>query len=152
MHRLALERASLLNRGVVGGRVEEGTVRRQPVLLEDVARVAEGAQFKRGDGSINGRRGVVFTLVKQPHVDTRELPSDRMLKAERAAQVRQAIAQLPRKQRGALVLRVYHDMPHREIAQMLGYREASVRQVAVRAKRRFIDAFTRKRALEGDPS
>lgn len=45
----------------------------RPVLLEDVARVAEGAQFKRGDGSINGRPGAVFTLVKQPHVDTRAL-------------------------------------------------------------------------------
>jgi CzcA family heavy metal efflux pump len=45
----------------------------RPVLLEDVARVAEGAQFKRGDGSINGEPGAVFTIVKQPHVDTRGL-------------------------------------------------------------------------------
>ncbi len=43
------------------------------VLLELVARVTEGPQFKRGDGSINGRPGIVFTTVKQPHVDTREL-------------------------------------------------------------------------------
>ena len=45
----------------------------RPVLLEDVARVAEGAQLKRGDGSVNGQPGAVFTLVKQPHVDTRAL-------------------------------------------------------------------------------
>lgn len=45
----------------------------RPVLLEDVARVTESAQFKRGDGSINGHPGAVFTLVKQPHVDTRAL-------------------------------------------------------------------------------
>ncbi|HEX5102936.1 MAG TPA: efflux RND transporter permease subunit, partial [Pirellulaceae bacterium] len=45
----------------------------RPVLLENVARVTEGAQFKRGDGFVNGRAGAVFTLVKQPHVDTREL-------------------------------------------------------------------------------
>ncbi len=43
------------------------------VLLSQVARVTEGGQFKRGDGSINGRPGVVFTVVKQPHVDTRGL-------------------------------------------------------------------------------
>lgn len=43
------------------------------VLLKQVARVTEGGQFKRGDGSINGSPGVVFTIVKQPHVDTREL-------------------------------------------------------------------------------
>jgi CzcA family heavy metal efflux pump len=45
----------------------------RPVLLGDVAEVTEGAQFKRGDGSINGRPGVVFTIAKQPHVDTRAL-------------------------------------------------------------------------------
>lgn len=51
--------------------VKENSLR--PVLLEDVARVTEGAQFKRGDGSINGEPGAVFTIVKQPHVDTRAL-------------------------------------------------------------------------------
>jgi CzcA family heavy metal efflux pump len=45
----------------------------RPVLLKQVARVVEGPQFKRGDGSINGRPGVVFTIAKQPHVDTRAL-------------------------------------------------------------------------------
>ena len=48
----------------------------RPVLLENVARVTEGPQLKRGDGSINGRAGTVFTLVKQPHVDTRQLTDD----------------------------------------------------------------------------
>ncbi|MFG0261233.1 MAG: efflux RND transporter permease subunit [Novipirellula sp. JB048] len=46
---------------------------KRAVLLEQVARVTEGAQFKRGDGSVNGRPGIVFTTVKQPHVDTRAL-------------------------------------------------------------------------------
>jgi CzcA family heavy metal efflux pump len=45
----------------------------RPVLLENVARVTEGPQFKRGDGAVNGRPGVVFTIAKQPHVDTRAL-------------------------------------------------------------------------------
>ena len=45
----------------------------RPVLLENVARVVEGPQLKRGDGSVNGHSGAVFTLVKQPHVDTRQL-------------------------------------------------------------------------------
>jgi HME family heavy-metal exporter len=51
--------------------VKDNDVR--PVLLADVARVTEGAQFKRGDGAIDGFPGAVLTLVKQPHVDTREL-------------------------------------------------------------------------------
>lgn len=45
----------------------------RPVLLEQVARVVEGPQAKRGDGSINGIPGVVFTIAKQPHADTRAL-------------------------------------------------------------------------------
>jgi CzcA family heavy metal efflux pump len=45
----------------------------RPILLQNVARVIEAPQFKRGDGSVNGQPGVVFTIAKQPHVDTRRL-------------------------------------------------------------------------------
>lgn len=45
----------------------------RPVLLQQVANVIEGPQSKRGDGSINGEPGVVFTIAKQPHSDTRAL-------------------------------------------------------------------------------
>ena len=47
--------------------------KKRSVLLGQVANVVEGAEFKRGDGSVSGRPGVVFTIVKQPHVDTRGL-------------------------------------------------------------------------------
>lgn len=50
------------------------------VLLKHVARVDEGPRFKRGDGGINGHAGVVFTIAKQPHVDTRAL-TDSIAKA-----------------------------------------------------------------------
>lgn len=49
-----------------------------------------------------------------------ESASERMLKDERGARVREAIAQLPRKQRATLILRMYHEMPHQEIAEVLG--------------------------------
>src|SRR5438128_1650804 len=43
------------------------------------------------------------------HVDARSAtPGERMLRQERAAQVRAAVAKLPRKQRAALILRMYH--------------------------------------------
>jgi len=45
----------------------------RPVLIEEVADVKEGSPQKRGDASIDGRPGIVITLVKQPHVDTRGL-------------------------------------------------------------------------------
>ena len=51
----------------------------------------------------------------------REEPADAaMLRGERVALVRAAIAQLPAKQRATLILRVYHDLPHEEIARVLG--------------------------------
>jgi RNA polymerase sigma-70 factor (ECF subfamily) len=49
-----------------------------------------------------------------------ESASDRVLREERAARVRAAIAELPRKQRATLVLRMYHEMSHQEIAEVLG--------------------------------
>ncbi|TWT71527.1 efflux RND transporter permease subunit [Crateriforma conspicua] len=49
---------------------------KRSVLLEQVARVVEGPELKRGDGSVNGHSGIVFTVVKQPHVDTRKLTDD----------------------------------------------------------------------------
>ena len=49
---------------------------RRSVLLSQVATISAGAEFKRGDGAINGLPGLVFTIVKQPHVDTRGLTDD----------------------------------------------------------------------------
>ncbi len=49
---------------------------KRSVLLGQVAKIVEGAEFKRGDGAVNGRPGLVFTIVKQPHVDTRGLTDE----------------------------------------------------------------------------
>jgi RNA polymerase sigma-70 factor (ECF subfamily) len=49
-----------------------------------------------------------------------ERPDVALLRDERAAEVRAAIRQLPPKQRATLILRVYHDLPHEEIAGILG--------------------------------
>lgn len=54
-------------------------------------------------------------------VDTRtEDPQGGLLREERAAAVRRAIAALPEKQRATLILRTYHDLSHQEIADILG--------------------------------
>jgi RNA polymerase sigma-70 factor (ECF subfamily) len=60
-------------------------------------------------------------IEERQFIDVRaESPSQLMLKDERAARVRAAIAQLPRKQRATLILRTYHEMSHQEIADALG--------------------------------
>jgi RNA polymerase sigma-70 factor (ECF subfamily) len=60
-------------------------------------------------------------LEGRQHVDDRnESASERLLREERAARVRAAVARLPRKQRAALILRVYQEMSHQEIADTLG--------------------------------
>jgi HME family heavy-metal exporter len=41
------------------------------ILLGQVANIHEGPQLKRGDSSVDGHAGVVLTITKQPHVDTR---------------------------------------------------------------------------------
>ena len=51
---------------------------------------------------------------------TTEAPVEALLRGERAGQVRAAIRRLPRKQRATLILRVYHELPHDEIARILG--------------------------------
>ena len=43
-----------------------------------------------------------------------------MMRDERAAEVRMAIAKLPPKQRATLMLRVYQELSHEEIARVLG--------------------------------
>jgi RNA polymerase sigma-70 factor, ECF subfamily len=44
----------------------------------------------------------------------------RVLRNERAATVRAAIARLPKKQRATMILRMYHELPHEQIAAILG--------------------------------
>ncbi len=45
----------------------------RPVLLDQVARVVEGAQIKRGDAAVNNQPAVILVVSKQPGADTREL-------------------------------------------------------------------------------
>lgn len=55
------------------------------------------------------------------HVDHRaEDAFGAVLRGERAAEVRRAIAQLPPRQRATVLLRIYQDLSHEEIAGILG--------------------------------
>ncbi|MCE9556376.1 MAG: CusA/CzcA family heavy metal efflux RND transporter [Planctomycetes bacterium] len=52
----------------------------RPVLLRQVARIAEAAQAKRGDSAVNSEPAVILTISKQPGADTRAL-TERIIKA-----------------------------------------------------------------------
>jgi RNA polymerase sigma-70 factor (ECF subfamily) len=61
------------------------------------------------------------TLDAADQPDLREERADaRLLRGERAAAVRAAVARLPKKQRAALILRIYHELPHDQIAEIVG--------------------------------
>jgi RNA polymerase sigma-70 factor (ECF subfamily) len=60
-------------------------------------------------------------IEEREHVDTKtESPVERVLRGERAVRVRTAVAQLPPKQRATLILRIYHELSHQEIADIVG--------------------------------
>ena len=70
---------------------------------------------------LGSRRPPLEALDEARVQQTHDEPADRsLLRQERAARVRRAIAQLPEKQRATLILRAYHELPHEEIARVLG--------------------------------
>ena len=78
-------------------------------------------------------------------VDVRtDSPAERLMREERCARVRAAIAQLPDKQRATLILRTYREMSHQEIADVLGSSVGAV-------KANFFHALANlKKMLEAD--
>lgn len=67
------------------------------------------------------KRPLTESIDAAPRIDERaDNPLDLVMRDERAVVVRRAIEQLPPKQRATLVLRVYQEMSHEEIANVLG--------------------------------
>jgi RNA polymerase sigma-70 factor, ECF subfamily len=107
-------------------------------LAQDVfVRAYKGLQRFRGQSSlatwiyrigvnvclnrVSVKRPVMESIDARPHLDAHAKdPAQELLKGERASQVREAIAHLPRKQRATVILRVYHELSHAEIAGVLG--------------------------------
>ena len=53
-------------------------------------------------------------------VDASAGAGERMLEQERSRRVREAVSRLPQKQRATVILKVYHDLTHEEVAGILG--------------------------------
>jgi RNA polymerase sigma-70 factor, ECF subfamily len=70
---------------------------------------------------VSRKTSPIESIDDQQPIDTRsESAPDRLLREERGVRVRKAIAMLPPKQRATLILRMYHELSHEEIAGVLG--------------------------------
>ena len=77
---------------------------------------------------VNAKVPVTEPIEVDRHVDPRsDDPAAHVLQAERASRVRAAITRLPHKQRATLILRMYHELSHQEIAAILGNSVGSVK-------------------------
>lgn len=71
--------------------------------------------------SVKSRRRDADPIEDHEPIDVNAaVPGDDLVRQQRAAAVRQAIAALPDKQRATLILRTYHELSHQQIADILG--------------------------------
>lgn len=69
-----------------------------------------------------------------PVASDERMPEQQLLRVEREVMVRQAINNLPEKQRSALILREYEQMEYNEIATILDLTVSSVKSLLFRAR------------------
>ena len=94
-----------------------GNFKGDAALATWLYRVAVNASLNR----VASKKPEAAPLDTAADIDTRaSSPLDEILRGERAEAVRRAIAKLPPKQRATLLLRVYQDCSHEEIATALG--------------------------------
>jgi RNA polymerase sigma-70 factor (ECF subfamily) len=72
--------------------------------------------------------------VQIPVASDERMPEQQLLRVEREVLVRQAINNLPEKQRSALILREYEQMEYNEIATILDLTVSSVKSLLFRAR------------------
>jgi RNA polymerase sigma-70 factor, ECF subfamily len=114
--------------------------RGQSSLATWLYRIAVNVSLNR----VSAKTPVVEPIDEFQFVDVQsESPAERVLRNERGEQVRAAIAQLPPKQRATLIMRLYHDMSHQEIADVLGSSVGAV-------KANFFHALANLKRLLGD--
>ncbi len=69
-----------------------------------------------------------------PHASPESIPEQTILRNEKVLMVRNAINNLPEKQRSALILREYDQLDYQEIASILGQTVSAVKSLLFRAR------------------
>lgn len=102
------------------------------------------------------RRPVTEPIERAQRADDREEgPLERLMRGERAAALRAAIDRLPPKQRATLILRVYQELPHEEIARILGGSVGAAKANffhALGSLKRLLVEAERERSAAGEPA
>ena len=135
-------------------RATRDTAAADDIVQEAFLRVFSARSMNAADSE--HRRYYLYTvatnLIRRRHRRPMDAPWDETLSRSTATSpddklaVEQALNALSDVERQALWLGYVEGWSWREVARMLGYREGSLRQLAVRAKRRFREAFGLKRA------
>jgi RNA polymerase sigma-70 factor (ECF subfamily) len=81
------------------------------------------------------RRGEPAVPVGAEPVDPGPAPDERLLGDQRSAQVGRALAMLPPRQREALVLQYYQELPNLEAADLMGITVEALESLLARARR-----------------
>jgi RNA polymerase sigma-70 factor (ECF subfamily) len=90
-----------------------------------------------------GRRTADDPEERTEPADSTERGDERLRRLERRRRVRRAVARLPRRQREVVVLKVFSELTHREVAGAMGLSEGAVKahlHQAVANLRRLLDA------------
>lgn len=90
------------------------------------------------------RRGVALDTVAEP-ADESPAPFEAMLEADRTRALEAALAQLPDRQRQAVVLRHLEGLPNPEIADLMGVNVEAVESLTARGKRRLAELLSARR-------
>jgi len=85
---------------------------------------------ERGDESLDGERR---ELKLRQVTDSRPSIEQHLLKEARLDEVRRAVAELPGKQRAAVLMHKYEEMEYSQIAKVLGCSESAVKSLLFRA-------------------
>jgi RNA polymerase sigma-70 factor (ECF subfamily) len=117
-----------------------GGFKRQAALATWLHRIAVNASLNRVSSRPPEAENVDDLRLPD---DRTETPADGVIRGQQAASVRRAIAALPDRQRATVILRVYHELPHHEIAAILGSSVGSV-------KANFFHALRNLRRLLGE--
>lgn len=92
--------------------------------------------YNRAIDRLRRRRNFVDESALDDIADDGDLPETQLVQVETDRSVRTAVARLPHRQRSAVLLFHFQDLPQREAARVMGVSESAFESLLARARRR----------------